>query len=69
MIPDRIIESIIERFSKKITVENEIVEDTGVLTLRTTLSLSGRPLYTHDLSLRPILVAVKEYLDEEDKRQ
>ena len=59
MLSDKIIESIIERFSKRISVENELIENAGVLNLRTTLSLSGRPLYTHDLDMRPMLDAVK----------
>ena len=69
MIPDRIIESIIDRFSKRLQVENEIIENDSVLFLRTTLLLSGRSVYTHDLNLRPLMIAMKEFMDREDKSQ
>jgi hypothetical protein len=56
-------DKLIHLVSKYLTVENSLSEDP--ITLTTTISFKGKSIYTHDLSLEPLVPLLKKKLSED----
>lgn len=55
-------DKLIDLVSRYLTVENSLSDNP--LTLTTSISFKSRSVYTHDLSLEPLIPILKERLEE-----
>ena len=56
-------DKLIDLVSKYLTVENTLSDNP--ITLTTTISFKGKSVYTHDLSLEPLIPVLKERLEKQ----
>lgn len=64
MLSDRIVDKAVEALSKRLRVENEVIERNGRLHLDTHIMVSSRVIYSHSMDLTPVTDHIISRIDD-----